>query len=43
MKTEPAVPDVSSYLIADSIQKGTLDKDRDFLEGDALVLTIVGR
>lgn len=42
-QTEPPVPDVSSYLIAASTENGTLDEDRDFLEGDALVLIIVGR
>ncbi|KUJ12976.1 cytochrome P450 [Mollisia scopiformis] len=39
---EPSVPDVSSYLIGASMEKGTLEEDRDFLEGDALVLLIVG-
>jgi len=39
---EPTVPDVSSYLINSSIEKGTLEEDREFLDGDALVLIIVG-
>jgi hypothetical protein len=43
MQTEPPEPDVSSYLIAASVEKGTTEEDRDFLEGDALVLIIVGR
>jgi len=43
MKREPAVPDVSSYLIGASMKRGTLENDRNFLEGDTLVLLIVGR
>ncbi|CZR59340.1 related to pisatin demethylase cytochrome P450 [Phialocephala subalpina] len=39
---EPPEPDVSSYLIAASMEKGTLEEDRALLEGDALVLLIVG-
>ncbi|KAF8849089.1 cytochrome P450 [Acephala macrosclerotiorum] len=39
---EPPEPDVSSYLIAASMETGTLEEDLDFLEGDALVLLIVG-
>jgi len=42
IQLEPTVPDVSSYLISASVEKGTLEEDREFLEGDALVLIIVG-
>lgn len=37
------MPDVSSYLIAASVENGTLEEDLPYLEGDALVLLIVGR
>jgi tryprostatin B 6-hydroxylase len=43
LKLEPPIPDVSSYLIGASMAQGTLEEDRNFLEGDTLVLLIVGR
>ncbi|KAG4442983.1 hypothetical protein IFR05_001514 [Cadophora sp. M221] len=40
MMNEPHVPDISSYLVGASAER--LEEDADYLEGDALVLIIVG-
>ncbi|KAK4200392.1 putative cytochrome P450 E-class, group I [Triangularia verruculosa] len=34
--------DVSHWLIEDSLQKGTLEKDREWLNGDAVTIVIAG-
>tara|TARA_R110002060_G_scaffold7258_3_gene11100 strand:- start:266 stop:508 length:243 start_codon:yes stop_codon:yes gene_type:complete len=40
-QNEPPVPDIASYLL--SASAGHLEEDSNYLEGDALVLNIVGR